>query len=240
MKRNLFILSGIGLGAGLAYTLYQDRQAYRRALTHVTSYTPPRGMARWLDSTRGTVQQQARELLPRPRHQRSFYALPAVPQMRRADMVTGLVIIGSLALGAGLMYVLDPDRGRQRRGRFLQAGASSWRRLRSTLRQTSRHLGNRTRGVLSETRRQVRSTETPDDDVLIARVRSQIGHVISHSGAIGVDAHQGRVTLHGSVPADEVDKLLKTVAGVLGVHDVVNQLEIQAQTDNVSGLQGTH
>jgi hypothetical protein len=177
--RKIILFSGIGLGAGLAYALQQDRRAYRQVLTRVLPYTSPRGMGRWFDGARGSIRRQARERLPRPWQRYSFYTLPATPHIRRSDIVTGLVVIGSLALGAGLMYILDPDRGRQRRVHFQQAGTSSWRRLTSTVGETSRHLGNRTYGVLAELRRQGRSTNMPDDDVLIARVRSQIGHVIS-------------------------------------------------------------
>ena len=238
MKRSLLMISGIGLGVGLVYALQQDRTASRRALTRLRRYAPRHGMEQWIDSARGTIQRQARTLLPRPWHQHSSYALSAHPQMHWSAMVTGLVIVGSLVLGAGLMYVLDPYTGRQRRARFQQASASSWRRFTSTLGQSGRHLRNTMRGTLSETRQYVQSTQTPDDDVLVARVRSQIGHVISHPGAIDVNAHQGRVTLSGPVPADEVDKLLSTVRGVMGVHEVVNQLEVHAQTDHISGLQG--
>lgn len=35
-KKCLLLLSGIGLGAGLAYTLYQDRQVYHRAMDWMT------------------------------------------------------------------------------------------------------------------------------------------------------------------------------------------------------------
>lgn len=241
MRKSLLVLSGIGLGAGLVYALQQDRRTYRRALTRVSRYTPPRprGLEHWLGSTWRTLPRQARELLPRSWQRRSSYALPAMLPIRRSNIVIGLAILGSLALGAGLMYLLDAERGRQRRARFQQTGTSLWQRLTTTLRQSGQHLGNKTRGMFFEARRRVQSTETPSDDVLIARVRSQIGHVISHPGAIGVHAHQGQVTLSGPVPRDEVDKLLKTVAGVMGVHKVVNQLEVHDQTDTISGLQGS-
>lgn len=231
MRKNLILFSGIGLGAGLVYALQQDQRVYRRVLTRVIPDTLSHRLGRWFDSAQRSIQRQARERLPRLSQRHSSYALPASPHSRRSDMVTGLVVIGSLALGAGLMYVLDPDRGRQRRMHFQQAGTSSWRRLTSTVRKTSRHLGNRTCGVLAEWRRQGRSADMPADAVLIARVRSQIGHVISQPSAIDVDAHQGRVTLSGQVPAEEVDQLLKTAAGVSGVHEIVNQLGVHEKND---------
>ena len=39
----------------------------------------------------------------------------------------------------------------------------------------------------------------------MARVRAQIGHVVSQAGAIDVTAYQGRVTLSGSIAAHEVE-----------------------------------
>lgn len=233
MKKSLLLLSGIGLGAGLAYVLYQDRQAYHRAMAWMTHNSQPHGgLSRRPGNARGTLQQLARERLPHPwqRHT-SHHPLALAPDMRWSTLVRPLVILLSFGLGAGLMYILDADRGRQRRARFWQAGTSSWRHLLTALRKTGRDLGNRTRGVLSETRRYRRSTTTPDDDVLIARVRSQMGHVISYPGTVDVNVHQGRVTLSGPIPADEVDKLLKTVRGVLGVHEVINRLESYDQTN---------
>jgi osmotically-inducible protein OsmY len=53
-----------------------------------------------------------------------------------------------------------------------------------------------------------------------------MGHVVSHAGAIDVTAQQGRVTLSGSIPAHEVEKLLSAVASVPGVTAVVNRLEV--------------
>ena len=51
----------------------------------------------------------------------------------------------------------------------------------------------------------------------MARVRAQIGHVVSQAGAVDVTAHQGRVILSGSIAAHEVEKLLSAVASVAGV-----------------------
>lgn len=48
----------------------------------------------------------------------------------------------------------------------------------------------------------------PEDIVLVARVRAQIGPVVSQAGTIDMTAHQGRVTLSGSIATHKAEKLL--------------------------------
>jgi osmotically-inducible protein OsmY len=69
-------------------------------------------------------------------------------------------------------------------------------------------------------------------------VRAQIGHIASKATTIGVTARQGCVTLSGSVPAAEANKLLSAVEGVAGVKEVVNQLDIQAEREHSADVQG--
>jgi osmotically-inducible protein OsmY len=106
--------------------------------------------------------------------------------------------------------------------------------------ETARDARHRTYGLLVETRTQLRGADVPEDTVLVARVRAQIGHVVSHAGTIDVTAHQGRVTLSGSVPAHEVEKLLSAVASVAGVTAVVNRLEVHHATAPAAGERRDH
>jgi osmotically-inducible protein OsmY len=106
--------------------------------------------------------------------------------------------------------------------------------------QTVRDARQRTSGLIAETRTQLKRAEIPEDVVLVARVRAQIGHVISQAAAIDVSAHQGRVTLSGSIPAHEVEKLLSAVASVAGVTAVVNRLEINHAPASVVGMRNHH
>ena len=92
--------------------------------------------------------------------------------------------------------------------------------------QTARDARQRTHGLIAETQTQLRGADVPEDAVLVARVRAQIGHVVSQAGAIDVTAYQGRVTLSGSMATHEVEKLLSAVAAVVGVTTVDNRLEI--------------
>ena len=67
-------------------------------------------------------------------------------------MNKGMAVLGGLALGAGLMYVLDPERGRRRRA-LMNDKLTSW--CSHSARATgskARHLSNRAKGLMHETR----------------------------------------------------------------------------------------
>src|SRR5690606_11537497 len=80
--------------------------------------------------------------------------------------------------------------------------------------------------------------EPVSDQILEARVRAQLGRLVSHPHSISVSASDGRITLSGPILADEVEHLLDRVAAIRGVKAVENALEIHEQADNVPGLQG--
>lgn len=146
-------------------------------------------------------------------------------------------LVRGMAIGAGLMYLLDPDRGRRRRAMVRDQVVSSWSDLDDAVDVAGRDLKNRARGVLAETRSRIRGGEV-DDQVLTARIRSQIGRVVSHPHAVEVEAESGCVTLRGPVLEAEEDRLLAAVKGVRGVEGVVNRLETHESSGTVSGLQG--
>lgn len=147
-------------------------------------------------------------------------------------------LLGGLSLGAGLMYLLDPDRGRRRRALvrdriFSQAGESE-----TFLGKTSRDLANRARGLVARTKRRVAPEGRVADDVLAERVRSKMGRYVSHPGAIDVTAFWGRIVLEGDILAHEVDDLIDAVASVRGVREIENCLRSHRDPQGVPGLQG--
>jgi uncharacterized membrane protein len=91
--------------------------------------------------------------------------------------------------------------------------------------------------VAAEVRSRFRRDE-PNEDVLHERVRSAIGRVVSHPGAIDVNVFEARVTLTGHVLSEELDSLLRAVGRVRGVREVQNELEIHPTADGVPTLQG--
>ncbi|HYY69063.1 MAG TPA: BON domain-containing protein, partial [Terriglobales bacterium] len=140
-------------------------------------------------------------------------------------------------IGAGLMYLMDPDRGNRRRmlvrdqavhGLHLGARAAD---------KAIRDLQNRARGTVAEAWAGFRREEMPDA-VIAERVRARLGRLVSHPNSIEVTAQQGRVTLSGPVLEHEVRELISRVRSIRGVRDVNNRLDIHKQPGNVPGLQG--
>jgi hypothetical protein len=62
----------------------------------------------------------------------------------------GLTLIGGIGMGAALMYMLDPDRGRRRRALARDQLAHVAKRVPDALDATARDLQNRTRGLVAE------------------------------------------------------------------------------------------
>jgi uncharacterized membrane protein len=151
--------------------------------------------------------------------------------------MTSSNFLNGMLAGAGLMYLLDPDRGRRRRALVRDQLSHTLRNVNEGLDTSVRDLRHRSYGMLAETRSRFARHEA-DDPVIEARVRSRIGRVVSNPGAIHVMTREGNVTLSGPVLADEVDDLLAAVRSVPGVRGVENLLQVHRDSSNVPGLQG--
>lgn len=138
--------------------------------------------------------------------------------------------------GAGLMYLLDPVAGRRRRALMRDKVIKYTNDLMEAREDAQKHLENKAQGMVAETRSRLQN-EPVSDETLVARVRSQIGRVVTHSRAIEVSANDGRVTLSGNILASEVTPLLKAARAVQGVKEVENQLQVHEQPGNIPDLQ---
>lgn len=139
-------------------------------------------------------------------------------------------------LGAGLMYLLDPQGGGQRRALARNKTVSALKTGGNACLKTGKHLGNRTKGLVAEAGSRLRR-ETVDEQVLSDRVRSKLGRAVSNPSAIEVTAVDGLVILSGPVLVSEKARLLAAVAKVKGVKDVDDQLEIHEHSDPTSLLE---
>ena len=145
--------------------------------------------------------------------------------------------LGGVALGAGLMYLLDTDRGARRRALVRDKAIRSLHISRDFLGKASRDLQHRAQGVAAEVKHRVLHSEVTDA-VLAERVRSKLGRYNSHPHAIEVDVDQGTVTLRGPILTDEAARLLRAINAVPGVKSVDDQLERHMYSGNVPALQG--
>jgi hypothetical protein len=141
-----------------------------------------------------------------------------------------------IGLGAGLMYYLDPDRGRSRRARARDRVRHVLRAIDHEIDVTARDLANRTHGLAARARSFVADGQALDG-VIVARVRAKLGHVVANPHAIEVMACGGHVALAGPVLAIEKRRLLAAVAAVPGVAKVEDRLQVYQWPGELPALQ---
>lgn len=143
----------------------------------------------------------------------------------------GLFVLGAM-VGAGVMYLFDPDRGRRRRARLrdrLIHGAHEADDLRGSAASSARHVRNRARGMLAETRSRMMEARV-EDSVLEGRLRAELGRLVQPVGDIRAEVLEGAVRLTGTVDAQDEERLMSGLRRIPGVRSIHNQLRQRAQT----------
>ena len=153
-------------------------------------------------------------------------------------MNRSLTLMSAAGMGAGLMYLLDPDRGKRRRALLRNKAIHVSKIAGDAAGKTQRDIRNHLRGAFAEVESLWADNGLISNDVLEARVRSKLGRVVSHPGAIEVKAVDGLIMLSGQILANEVHPLLKCVTGVQGVKNIENHLEMHEKADDIPALQG--
>jgi CBS domain-containing protein len=153
------------------------------------------------------------------------------------DLNNILTLLAVAGMGAGLMYLLDPQMGGTRRSIARDKMIRAQRKTREAAAVTARDLKNRASGLLAEGKAKF-SHNGATDEVLEGRVRSKLGFLVRHPSAIETRIEGGRVILSGPVLADEVDQLISGIRAVRGVSEVENRLQVHDQPGTVPGLQG--
>src|SRR5919198_4756132 len=115
--KTLWLLGGLGLGAGLMYLLDSGKRDGRRERIRGSVVDAGRQTGTLLDATRRTLGQQAQAILATTR--RPFTRQPGLgarprPQAAARGMTTGVALVGGIGLGAGLVALLEPQGGPQR------------------------------------------------------------------------------------------------------------------------------
>jgi len=144
---------------------------------------------------------------------------------RRSSYVP--MVAGALS-GAVAMYFLDPRLGHRRRVLVRDQIRHLARAALNYGTGAAIDLFQRTRGLGYEIVRAYRNLPV-SDDVLVARVRSLLGHHLPQMGMIEVTAAGDEVTLSGPIAQSHLQTALRAAAQAPGVRLVHNQLFPQAK-----------
>lgn len=159
----------------------------------------------------------------------------------RERIVHTSTLLTGMVLGATVMYVFDRTQGARRRAHARDKVVRAGHLVARTLRKRSRDFLHRAFGSLSEVRSSIRDRSTTiPDEVLVSRVRSQLGHVVSHPALLEIVAENGCVCVRGPVLEHEVVRIKDRLTKVRGVRDC--QLDLfpsaQSEIDRISGSRG--
>lgn len=150
----------------------------------------------------------------------------------------GSHLLLGLGLGALAMYFADPQNGRRRRALVANRYTHLTTRLRDGAQVARRDVSHRASGLAAQVRRFFNGGASADDVVLVERVRSALGRVTSHPGAIEVDAMEGRVELRGVALSHEAEGIVARVRRVPGVRSVDSDLVLHDEPGSIPSLQG--
>lgn len=155
----------------------------------------------------------------------------------RAEIKRGVYLLGGMGVGAGLMYWLDPDRGRRRRAMARDELVRVVHDAGDALDQGLRDWNHRVSGSFIE----FASRFVPgsvSDEVLQQHIRSALGRCVAYPQAVEVSVNAGHVTLRGPILERDVARLLSTVRRMKCVKSVTEALERHAEPGKVPDLQG--
>jgi hypothetical protein len=147
---------------------------------------------------------------------------------------TGAALCGGMLAGMGMMFVIDWVADRRHRA-FLRNKMTHYRKVTErVLERKGRDLTYRVRGMVLERTRHAHDGVV-DDAVLVERIRSHMGHLLSHAETrrIEVAIQDGQVTLSGHVVASHVNRVLGHVATVPGVHGLVAKLTVHPSMEDM-------
>jgi hypothetical protein len=139
------------------------------------------------------------------------------------------LLLGAL-LGAGLLYLFDPDRGRRRRSAARDRGLALVRNGLCTLGRFSRRFSAQLYGLARRamhlTQETPRERVTPNDPTLAQRIKSQLYRDPAvPRDRLSINVEGGRVVLRGEVDdTSQIEKIARAVCNVPGVTDILNLL----------------
>src|SRR2546430_7515435 len=128
--QTLWLLGGLGLGAGLMYLLDAEKGDGRRERVRGSAVDAGRQTGAFLDDTKRTLGRQAQAVLATTR--RPFRRQPGLGErlLAHAEQLgttTGMVLVGCIGLGMGLGYLWAHQGSPQQRARLREKARTYWR-----------------------------------------------------------------------------------------------------------------
>ena len=145
--------------------------------------------------------------------------------------------LGSLGLGALIMYLFDPQAGRRRRASVRDKIRRGKNKTLDAIDVIAPDFKNRIIGLAAETRRLMHAEEVTDE-VLAERIRSKLGGLVSHPSSVQVKVENRTAILSGPILTAEAEHLINHIASMRHVASVENQLEMHEREESIPGLQG--
>jgi len=160
--------------------------------------------------------------------------------------------LGSLALGAGLVWMFDPQLGRSRRAWVGQKSGKFLRESGEFFRRTGRDIANRTRGTYYQGRKMMRGRgrssgmgstgenawtneggsmsysqlRRDTDERLKEKIQGRLAERFARqeTGGVQVAVYQGLVTISGSCPGEFSQRIVDTICMMPEVRGIENRL----------------
>jgi hypothetical protein len=150
---------------------------------------------------------------------------------RRPVWRAAVAVAAGAALGAGVMYIADPDRGRRRRVLARDRTAAIVRHEGRRIDRARRRSAATVYGWLQRVRYLRRRPEPADDQTLTDRILSQAFRDLDvPTGQINVNVEAGVAVLHGAFArADQINRVESAVGKVAGVRSVTSYLHLTDQ-----------
>jgi len=128
--QTMWLLGGLGLGAGLMYLLDPQQGEARRELVRGSAVDYGRQTGDFLDDTGRTLGRQAQAVLATTR--RPFRRPPGLGErllahVEQRGMAIGMILVGCVGLGVGLGYLWSCQGSPQQRARLREKARTYWR-----------------------------------------------------------------------------------------------------------------
>jgi hypothetical protein len=137
--KTLWLIGGLGLGAGLMYLWDPEQGEWRRDRVRAQWAAYGHQTEDLLDSATRALGQPARDLLAKTRVPRLQWGLGErrMTQAEQRGMTTGLFLLGCMGLGAALTALLEPSGGPSRRALVCDTVRAYWHKTEYILRRAA-------------------------------------------------------------------------------------------------------